>query len=175
MPGQKAGEHFKEKLRVTIPTQYSTQSSPSREGENSTLLVHELTVPVQHLQAVLLKQDKIDPLEFPRGTCADPAYTWRGFLGNRTCMCVSAHQLRKQMSLASRISSSSPQQSGRKWGSACPSKKKKKTQRLCKLMVAGRRGGRNSWGVWDAHVHTAIFKMGNQQGPPVGHALLNIM
>ena len=146
MPGQKAGEHFKEKLRVTIPTQYSTQSSPSREGENSTLLVHELTVPVQHLQAVLLKQDKIDPLEFPRGTCADPAYTWRGFLGNRTCMCVSAHQLRKQMSLASRISSSSPQQSGRKWGSACPSKKKKRDSKTLQTYGCREKGGKEQLG-----------------------------
>ena len=29
--------------------------------------------------------------------------------------------------------------------------------------------GRGSWGVWDRQVHTAIFKMGNQQGPPVEH------
>ena len=93
--------------------------------ENSTLLVHELTLPVRHLQAVLLRQNKIDSLEFTPGTCADPAYTWSGFLGNRMRVCVSAHQLRKQTNLASRISSSS-QQSGRKWGSACPSKKKKK-------------------------------------------------
>ena len=27
--------------------------------------------------------------------------------------------------------------------------------------------GRNSLGVWDGHVHTAIFKMDNQQGPTV--------
>ena len=132
-------------------------------------------MPVRHLQAVLLKQDKIYPLEFPRGTCADPAYTWHGFLGNRTCMCVSAHQLRKQTNLASCISSSSPQQSGRKWGSACPSKKKKDSKTLQTYGCREKGGGRNSWGVWDAHVHTAIFKMGNQQGPPVGHTLLNIM
>ena len=30
-------------------------------------------------------------------------------------------------------------------------------------------GGRNSQGVWDGHVHTAIFKMDNQQGPTVQH------
>ena len=24
---------------------------------------------------------------------------------------------------------------------------------------------RNSQGVWDGHVHTAVFKMANQQGP----------
>ena len=27
--------------------------------------------------------------------------------------------------------------------------------------------GRGSWGVWDRQVHTAIFKMENQQGPTV--------
>ena len=30
-------------------------------------------------------------------------------------------------------------------------------------MVAG--GGRDSYGVWGGHVHTAVFKMDNQQGP----------
>ena len=29
--------------------------------------------------------------------------------------------------------------------------------------------GRDSWGVWDGHVHTAIFKMDNQQGPTAWH------
>ena len=29
----------------------------------------------------------------------------------------------------------------------------------------GRMGERNSKGVWDGHVHTAIFKKDNQQGP----------
>ena len=38
------------------------------------------------------------------------------------------------------------------------------------LLVWGRGGrgwamGRDSWGVWDGHVHTAIFKIGSQQGP----------
>ena len=28
-------------------------------------------------------------------------------------------------------------------------------------------GERDSWGVWDGHVHTGIFKMDNQQGPAV--------
>ena len=28
-------------------------------------------------------------------------------------------------------------------------------------------GQRDSQGAWDGHVHTAIFKMGNQQGPKV--------
>ena len=37
--------------------------------------------------------------------------------------------------------------------------------------------GRNSQGVWDGHVDTAIFKMDNQQGPTVQHRepLLNVM
>ena len=38
------------------------------------------------------------------------------------------------------------------------------------LMVAegvGKDGERNSQGVWDGHVHTAKFKMDNQQGPVV--------
>ena len=29
--------------------------------------------------------------------------------------------------------------------------------------------GRDSWGVWDGHVHTALFKMDNQQGPTIEH------
>ena len=33
----------------------------------------------------------------------------------------------------------------------------------------GRMGGRDSLRVWDGHVHTAIFKMDNQQGPTVQH------
>ena len=32
------------------------------------------------------------------------------------------------------------------------------------LMVAG---GSDSKGVWDGHVHTALFKMDKQQGPTV--------
>ena len=35
--------------------------------------------------------------------------------------------------------------------------------------------GRDSWGVWDGHVHTAIFKMDNQQGPTIAQGtLLNV-
>ena len=41
------------------------------------------------------------------------------------------------------------------------------------LTVAGgqgpRMGRRDSWGVWDGHIHTAILKIGNQQGPTVQH------
>ena len=33
----------------------------------------------------------------------------------------------------------------------------------------GRMEGRDSQGVWDGHVHTAIFKMDNQQGATVQH------
>ena len=29
--------------------------------------------------------------------------------------------------------------------------------------------GKDSYGVWDGHVHTAVFKMDNQQGPTVLH------
>ena len=40
-------------------------------------------------------------------------------------------------------------------------------------MVAGRGVGEDEGkeylGSWDRHVHTAIFKMGNQQGPTVQH------
>ena len=44
------------------------------------------------------------------------------------------------------------------------------TQRM-NLMVAGvkDRGRRDSQGIWDQEVHTAIFKMDNQQGPTVQH------
>ena len=34
-------------------------------------------------------------------------------------------------------------------------------------MVA--RGGQGSQGVWDRHVHTAVFRMDDQQGPIVYH------
>ena len=36
-------------------------------------------------------------------------------------------------------------------------------------LPGGRMRGRDSWGVWDGHVHTAIFKMDNQQGPTAWH------
>ena len=29
-----------------------------------------------------------------------------------------------------------------------------------------------SWGVWEGHVHTTIFKIGKQQGPTVQHGEL---
>ena len=28
-------------------------------------------------------------------------------------------------------------------------------------------GERDNWEIWDGHVHTAVFKMDNQQGPTV--------
>ena len=48
--------------------------------------------------------------------------------------------------------------------------KQKYTQRLREGTwgyQGGRAGGRDSQGVWDSQVHTAIFKMDNQQGPTV--------
>ena len=30
-------------------------------------------------------------------------------------------------------------------------------------------GGRDSQGVWDQHVHTALFRMDGQQGPTLQH------
>ena len=46
---------------------------------------------------------------------------------------------------------------------------KTQTYRLNELMVARGEcmGGRVSSGVWDRHIHTALFKMDNQQGPTV--------
>ena len=35
--------------------------------------------------------------------------------------------------------------------------------------------GRDSQGAWDGHVHTALFKMDNQQGPTVQHRELCLM
>ena len=37
------------------------------------------------------------------------------------------------------------------------------------LMLLGGNGGGERLGVWDWHVHTAIFKIDNQQGPAVQH------
>ena len=36
-------------------------------------------------------------------------------------------------------------------------------------MVTRKKDGGKKLGVWDGQVHTAIFKMDNQQGPPVEH------
>ena len=36
-------------------------------------------------------------------------------------------------------------------------------------------GGRDSQGVWDRHVHTAVCKMDNQHGPIAQGTLLNVM
>ena len=40
-----------------------------------------------------------------------------------------------------------------------------------KPMVAGQSGGvgRDSWGLWEGHVHTTIFKMDSRQKPTVWH------
>ena len=35
--------------------------------------------------------------------------------------------------------------------------------------------GRDSYGLWDGHVHTAVFKMDNQQGLTVQHMELSVM
>ena len=40
---------------------------------------------------------------------------------------------------------------------------------MCLGLLGGKTGGRDSYGVWGGDVHTAIFKMDNQQGPPVQH------
>ena len=37
------------------------------------------------------------------------------------------------------------------------------------MVAKGKDGGRDHYRVWDEHVHTAIFKMDNQQGPTVLH------
>ena len=42
----------------------------------------------------------------------------------------------------------------------------KETQRLRKGTYGVARG-RDSYGVWEGHVHTATFKTDNQQGPTV--------
>ena len=35
------------------------------------------------------------------------------------------------------------------------------------IVVRGRVGGRDSWGVWVLHVYISVLKMDNQQGPTV--------
>ena len=49
--------------------------------------------------------------------------------------------------------------------------KKRLTALENELTVAsgGRMKGRDNWGVWDGHVHTAIFKRDNQQGLTAYH------
>ena len=42
---------------------------------------------------------------------------------------------------------------------------RKKLKDLEKELTVAR--GRDSYGVWEGHVHTATFKMDNQQGPTV--------
>ena len=36
-----------------------------------------------------------------------------------------------------------------------------------KLMVKGKKWGRNKLGVWDQHIYPTIYKIGKQQGPTV--------
>ena len=48
--------------------------------------------------------------------------------------------------------------------------KQKQTHRLREQTYGyqgGRMGGRDNQGVWDRQVHSAVFKVDNQQGPPV--------
>ena len=48
--------------------------------------------------------------------------------------------------------------------------KQKQSHRVSKQTYGyqgGRMGSRDSYGVWNGHVHTAIFKMDDQQGPTV--------
>ena len=46
--------------------------------------------------------------------------------------------------------------------------RKRLTDLESKFMVAGgKMRARDSLGVWEGHVHTAVFKMDNQQGPIV--------
>ena len=49
-------------------------------------------------------------------------------------------------------------------------RKQKQTHRLKRTNLwLHKPGGKDSQGVWDGHVHTAIFKMDNPQGPTVQH------
>ena len=43
----------------------------------------------------------------------------------------------------------------------------KDSQRMNLWLPGGRTRGRDSWEVWSGHVHAAVFKMDNQQGPTV--------
>ena len=49
------------------------------------------------------------------------------------------------------------------------------TQKMNLWLPGGRPGGRESQGVWDGYVHSAIYKMDNQQGPTVQHRELYLM
>ena len=35
------------------------------------------------------------------------------------------------------------------------------------VTISDHKGGRGGQGVWDGHIHIAVFKVDNQQGPPV--------
>ena len=48
-------------------------------------------------------------------------------------------------------------------------------QRINLWLPGGKMRGRDSQGIWDRHVHTAIFKIDNQEGPPVQHRELSSM
>ena len=42
------------------------------------------------------------------------------------------------------------------------------------MVPRGKDGGRDSQGLWDGHVHTAVFNMENQQGPAGNSAPLHV-
>ena len=48
-------------------------------------------------------------------------------------------------------------------------KRKRQTSRMNLWLSVGEGGGRDRLGVWDWHVHIAIFKIDNQQGSTVEH------
>ena len=48
-------------------------------------------------------------------------------------------------------------------------------QRINLWLPGGKMRGTDSQGIWDRHVHTAIFKIDNQEGPPIQHRELSSM
>ena len=41
------------------------------------------------------------------------------------------------------------------------------------MVARGKEGGKGELVVWDSHVHTAVFKMDNQQGPTLCYSTGN--
>ena len=50
--------------------------------------------------------------------------------------------------------------------------KQKQTNRLGLWLPGGKNGVKDTQGIWDGHVHTAVFKIDSQQGPTVQHMKL---
>ena len=50
--------------------------------------------------------------------------------------------------------------------------KQKETHRLSLWLPGGKNGVKDTQGIWNGHVHTAIFKTDSQQGPTVQHMKL---